>query len=72
MMTGFKPFIFWILFHSKDRLENRQYDVKYRLLFDKDYTDLLTKAGFDDVRVYGDYYRNHYTEESRRLIIVAK
>lgn len=60
------------LYHSKDRMENRQYDVKYRLLFDKDYVDLLTKAGFHDVRIYGDYHRNLYTEESRRLIVVAK
>lgn len=60
------------LFHTKDRLENRQYDVKYRLLFDQDYMDLLTKAGFRDVRIHGDYHRNRYTEESRRLIIVAK
>ena len=24
-----------------------------------------------DVQIYGDYYRNPYTDESRRLIIVA-
>lgn len=29
------------LYHSKDRLENHQYDVKYRLLFDDDYRALL-------------------------------
>lgn len=60
------------LFHSANRLENRQYDVKYRLLFDGDYRELLSKAGFSDVHIYGDYHRNPYTEDSRRLIIVAK
>ena len=60
------------LFHSKERLENLQYDVKYRLLFDDDYRELLSKAGFSMINIYGDYHRNPYTDESRRLIIVAK
>ncbi len=60
------------LYHSNDRLENHQYDVKYRLLFDDDYKDLLSKAGFKDIMIFGDYHRNNYTEDSRRLIIVAK
>lgn len=60
------------LYHSKDRLKNQQYDVKYRLLFDEDYKDLLSKAGFTDICIYGDYYRSPYTRDSRRLIIVAK
>ena len=34
------------LYHSKDRLENHQYDIKYRLLFDEDYKDLLSKSRF--------------------------
>lgn len=60
------------LYHSKDRLENQQYDVKYRLLFDEDYKELLSKAGFTEINFYGDYYRSPYTKDSRRLIIVAK
>ena len=60
------------LYHSKDKLENNQYDVKYRLLFDNDYKELLSKAGFKEIHIYGDYYRNPYTEDRRRLIIVAK
>ena len=60
------------LYHSKNRLENQQYDVKYRLLFDEDYKKLLLKAGFTDICIYGDYYRRPYTKDSRRLIIVAK
>lgn len=60
------------LFHSGDRLENRQYDVKYRLLFDDDYRKLLSEAGFCDIWFYGDYSGNPYTSESRRLIVVAK
>ncbi len=60
------------LFHGKGRLGNRQYDVTYRLLFDKEYEELLTEAGFDTVRFYGDYKQNPYTPDSRRLIVVAK
>ena len=60
------------LYHSESRLENRQYDVTYRLLFDKEYRELLTKAGFEYIRFYGDYHRNPYTGSSRRLIVVAK
>jgi hypothetical protein len=46
--------------------------VTYRLLFDKEYADLLTRAGFIAVQFYGDYKRNPYTPDSRRLIVVAK
>lgn len=60
------------LFHSDDRLENQQYDVKYRLLFENEYKELLSKAGFEEVHFYGDYNRNPYTDDSRRLIVVAK
>ncbi len=60
------------LYHGKDRLENHQYDVTYRLLFDKEYRELLSSAGFGEIHFYGDYHRNPYTEDSRRLIVVAR
>lgn len=43
------------------RLDNQQYDVTYRLLFDNDYKELLSKAGFKDIYFYGDYNGNPYT-----------
>lgn len=60
------------LFHSEKRTESNQYDIVYRLLLENDYIRLLTKASFDDIRVYGGYDMSNYTEESRRLIVVAK
>lgn len=60
------------LYHSKDRLENNQYDVVYKIILDDDYRKLLTKAGFDDIKIYGDYDRSPYDKESKRLIVVAK
>jgi ubiquinone/menaquinone biosynthesis C-methylase UbiE len=29
-------------------------------------------SGFREIRFYGDYHRNPYSDESRRLIVVAK
>ncbi|MBQ7066643.1 MAG: hypothetical protein IJN92_07450 [Lachnospiraceae bacterium] len=46
--------------------------MKDRLLFDEDYKELLSQAGFTDTCIYGDYIRSPYTEDSRRLIIAAK
>jgi len=60
------------LFHSAERLENNQYDIVYRILLDNDYRQLLSKAGFDDIQIYGDYNLSPYDETSRRLIVVAK
>ena len=59
------------LFHSENRLENNQYDIVYRLLLDDDYRQLLSKAGFGNIRIYGDYFLNEYTKNSKRLIVVA-
>ena len=59
------------LFHSENRLENNQYDIVYRLLLDDDYRKLLTKAGFGNIKIYGDYFMNAYDENSKRLIVVA-
>jgi len=60
------------LFHSKNRIENNQYDIVYRILFDNDYRRLLSKAGFEEIHIYGDYNMGAYNENSRRLIVVAK
>jgi ubiquinone/menaquinone biosynthesis C-methylase UbiE len=59
------------LFHSENRLENNQYDIVYRLLLDNDYKNLLKKAKFEDIQIYGDYFMNEYNENSKRLIVVA-
>jgi len=60
------------LFHSKNRIEDNQYDIVYRILFDNDYRRLLSEAGFEEVHIYGDYDMSAYNENSRRLIVVAK
>ena len=59
------------LFHSKTRVENNQYDIKYRIIFDDDYKRLLFEAGFKNISVYGDYSMRDYDRNSRRLIVVA-
>jgi len=59
------------LFHSENRLENNQYDIIYRLLLDDDYRQLLSKAGFGNIRIHGDYLMNNYDQNSKKLIVVA-
>lgn len=60
------------LYHSNERLENNQYDIVYRIILDDDYRRLLHAAGFGDIQIYGDYDRNPYTKESKRLIVTAR
>lgn len=60
------------LFHSEKRLESHKYDIIYRILLDKEYNYLLPQAGFANIKIYGDYKMNSYTEQSRRLIVVAE
>ena len=60
------------IFHSTKRMEHNQYDIVYRILLDEDYRELLTKAGFTDIQIYGDYDMTVYSKSSGRLIIVAK
>lgn len=60
------------LFHSESRLENKEYNIVYRLLLDDDYKKLLLEAGYGKVSIYGDYAQNPYTHNSSRMIIVAE
>ena len=60
------------LHHSKNRLEENQYDIVYRILLNDDYMRLMSEAGFKDVKIYGDYEFSPYNEDSHRLIVVAK
>jgi ubiquinone/menaquinone biosynthesis C-methylase UbiE len=60
------------LFHSDNRTEGNQYDIVYRIILDDEYKRLLVAAGFEDIHIYGDYGMSAYTEESRRLIVVAR
>lgn len=60
------------LYHSKDRMESNQYDIVYKIILDEDYKKLLSKAGFKDIKIYGDYDRSIYNHDSKRLIVVAK
>lgn len=60
------------IFHSPQRTEHNQYDIVYRILLDDDYRLLLTKAGFTDIDIYGDYDMSSYSKSSERLIVVAK
>jgi len=60
------------LFHSDNRNESNQYDVIYKIILDDDYRVLLSKAGFENIQIYGDYDTSDYNEKSRRLIVVAQ
>lgn len=60
------------LYHSTERMENNQYDIVYKIILDDDYRSLLTKAGFENIQIYGDYAKNPYNRESSRLIVIAQ
>ena len=60
------------LFHSEKRQGSKQVDIVYRILLDEDYRRLLSQAGFQQVRIYGDYHFSPYDENSRRLVVVAE
>ena len=60
------------LFHSESRNESNCYEMKYRILLDHDYERLLKQAGFEHIRIYGNFEFGEYTKESRRLIVVAQ
>jgi len=53
-------------------MENNQYDMVYRMLFDPHYQRLLSAAGFGDIYIYGGCNMEDYTENSRRLIVTAR
>ena len=59
------------MFHSMDRTENNQYDIVHKIILDDDYRELLLKAGYKNIQIYGDYNFEKYNDKSRRLIIVA-
>ena len=60
------------LYHSPKRMENNQYDIVYKIILDDEYRALLTKAGFKQIQIYGDYEGTPYDKESTRLIVVAQ
>ncbi|MEE0682275.1 MAG: class I SAM-dependent methyltransferase [Christensenellales bacterium] len=60
------------LYHNLQRMEENQYDIIYHILLGNDYRMLLSRAGFTDIEIYGDYDRRPYDASSRRLIAVAK
>lgn len=60
------------LFHSENRSESNQYDIIYKIILDDDYRILLSRAGFKNIQIYGDYDNGIYNEKSRRLIVVAQ
>lgn len=59
------------LYHSPQRLKQNQYDIVYRILLDKEYEALLTRAGFTDIQIYGDDVSS-YNKDGKRLIVVAR
>lgn len=60
------------MYHSTERMENNQYDIVYKIILDEDYRRLLMEAGFENIEIYGDYDKNAYDKESKRLIVVAQ
>lgn len=43
-----------------------------QIILDEDYRKSLLKAGFKDIKIYGDYNGTTYDQNSKRLIVVAK
>lgn len=43
------------LYHSSERTESNQYDMRYKILYENDYISLLKKVGFRNVHIYGNY-----------------
>lgn len=60
------------LYHSKERTESHLYDIVYKVILNEDYKKLLLKAGFKDIKIYGDYKGTVYAQNSKRLIVVAR
>ena len=50
----------------------RTYQVTYNLYSAAELRELLRKAGFCEVRVYGDLKGNPYNHDARRLVVVAE
>lgn len=51
--------------------ETREFDVSHRLYSAYELTDLLGRAGFDTVDVYGDLDGSAYDEDAEHLVVVA-
>jgi ubiquinone/menaquinone biosynthesis C-methylase UbiE len=60
------------LFHSESRTESNKYEFVRRIILDDDYKRLLSEAGFQEISIFGGFDMSEYTEESRRLIVVAQ
>lgn len=61
------------LHHSSERIESNQYDMRYKILYEDDYIDLLKKVGFRITHIYGNYDMDRFEKtRSRRIIVIAE
>ncbi len=61
----------WVIYDKKTK-KIRRFRHTVRLYSSERLEALLAEAGFQVVRVYGDYEMQNFSEDSRRLIIVAQ
>ncbi len=60
------------LFYDLRTGERKDYSFDVRLYTAPEYTNMLHRAGFAEVRFYGSLDRNPLTRESRRLVVLAR
>jgi ubiquinone/menaquinone biosynthesis C-methylase UbiE len=61
------------LYHSSQRTESNQYDMRYKILYENDYINLLKKVGFRNTHIYGNYDMDRFEKmSSKRIIVVAE
>lgn len=51
---------------------NYEFDYKIRLYTERELYSMLLQAGFSNIDIYGDFDSSAYTDESNRIIIVAR
>lgn len=52
--------------------EVREYEVSHRLYSAFELTELLKRAGFGDVSVYGDFEKGEYDQNAERLVVAGR
>jgi SAM-dependent methyltransferase len=59
----------WILFKENKRVEQT---ISHRLYSAAELSTLLTKVGFSNIQIYGDYEGSEYDHQAKRLVVMAQ
>lgn len=59
----------WKLFKENKRVEHT---ISHRLYSAAELSMLLTKTGFADIQIYGDYEGSEYDHQAKRLVVMAQ